>query len=114
MTQAGKTPHFLWAKVINTTNYLVNQSPTRANLGTTPFEKFTSKALDLSHLKVFGSLAYVHVDKEEKKNWMQRPSKQHSLGMIQKQKALGVIVLCYRKSLCLEMSSLMSTNLVIE
>jgi hypothetical protein len=38
-----------------------------ANLGTTPFEKFTSKALDLNHLKVFGSLAYVHVDKEERK-----------------------------------------------
>ncbi len=67
MNQTSKAPHFLWAKVVNTTNYLVNQLPIRVNLGTTPFEKFTGKTLDLSHLKVFGNLAYVHVDKEGEK-----------------------------------------------
>jgi len=40
--------------------------PTRAN-SETPFERFIGKTLDFSHLKVFGSLTYVHVDKEEKK-----------------------------------------------
>jgi hypothetical protein len=64
------------------------------NSGTTPSERFIGKTFDLNHLKVFGSLAYVHVDKEGKKNWMQRPSKQHSLVVTKKQKALGVIVFC--------------------
>ncbi len=39
--------------------------PTRAN-SKTPFERFIGKTHDFNHLKVFGSLAYVHVDKEEK------------------------------------------------
>ncbi len=66
MIQVSKAPHFLWVEAVNIANYLVNWSPTRANLGTTPFERLTSKTPNLNHLKVFGNLAYIHVDKEEK------------------------------------------------
>ncbi len=34
--------------------------------GMTPKEKFTSKKLDVSHLKVFGCIAYVHVLDEKR------------------------------------------------
>ena len=39
----------------------MNRTPTAAIHGTTPEEKFTGKKPDLSHLKVFGCLAYVHI-----------------------------------------------------
>jgi hypothetical protein len=42
----------------------VNCSPTRANQGQTPEEKFSKVKLDLSSLKVFGCLSYVHLRKE--------------------------------------------------
>ncbi|KAL3686253.1 hypothetical protein R1sor_004275 [Riccia sorocarpa] len=53
-------PTFLWAETLATANYLVNRSPTRANLGLTPEEKFTGKPPDLAHLKSFGCIVYVH------------------------------------------------------
>ncbi len=45
---------------------LIMLGPTKANLGTTAFEIFIGKTFNLGHLKIFGILAYVHVDKEEK------------------------------------------------
>ncbi|KAL2630159.1 hypothetical protein R1flu_014845 [Riccia fluitans] len=51
----------LWGEAASTACYLLNRSPTRANLGTTPYEKFKGLKPDLSHLWVFGSTAYVHI-----------------------------------------------------
>ena len=42
----------------------MNRTPTAAIHGMTPEEKFTGKKPDLSHLKVFGFLAYVHIPDE--------------------------------------------------
>ena len=42
----------------------MNRTPTTAIHGMTPEEKFTGKKPDLSHLKVFGCLAYVHIPDE--------------------------------------------------
>ena len=39
----------------------MNRTPTAVIHGMTPEEKFTGKKPDLSHLKVFGCLAYVHI-----------------------------------------------------
>jgi hypothetical protein len=44
----------------------MNQTSTMAVDGMTPKEKFTSKKLDVSHLKVFGCIAYVHVIDEKR------------------------------------------------
>ena len=39
----------------------MNRTPTRVVHGMTPKEQFTSKKLDVSHLRLFGCIAYVHV-----------------------------------------------------
>lgn len=51
---------FLWTKVINIANYLVNISPTRAYHGTTPKQRFlkTKPRVD--------ALAYLHIPKESR------------------------------------------------
>eukprot|EP00253_Pinus_taeda_P032217 PITA_32217 len=56
----------LWAKVMETTCYLVNRSPSSALEDMTPQEVRTGKKPSLSHMKVFGCDAYVHVPKEQR------------------------------------------------
>ena len=52
--------------MVETACYLVNRSPSSALEDKTPQEVWTSKKPSLSHLRVFGCDAYVHVPKEER------------------------------------------------
>jgi len=51
---------------VETTCYLVNRSPSSAFEDKTPQEVWTGKKPSLSHLRVFGCDAYVHVPKEKR------------------------------------------------
>jgi len=44
----------------------MNRTPTAVIHGMTLEKKFTGKKLDVSHLKVFGCIAYVHVPDEKR------------------------------------------------
>ena len=59
-------PAFLWTEVVNTANYLINRGPTRANHGKTPEQLYTKKIPDVSHLKTFGCICFVHVPQENR------------------------------------------------
>ncbi len=65
MLNEKNLPKYFWAIVIATTIYIMNQTPTAAVHGMTPKEKFTGKKPDVSHFKVFGCIAYVHVPDEK-------------------------------------------------
>jgi hypothetical protein len=56
----------LWAEAVGTACYLVNRSPLSMLDDKTPQEVWTSKEPSLTHLKVFGYDAYVHVPKENR------------------------------------------------
>jgi hypothetical protein len=56
----------LWAEVMVSACYLVNISPSSMLDDKTPQEVWTGKKSSLTHLKVFGCDAYVHVPKENK------------------------------------------------
>jgi hypothetical protein len=53
-----------WAEAVGTACYLVNRSPSSVLGDKTPQEVWTGKEPSLTHLKVFGCDAYVHVPKE--------------------------------------------------
>lgn len=55
-----------WAEAANTAVYLKNRSPTKAVMGTTPEEKWTSKKVNVAHLRVFGCVAYAADEKARK------------------------------------------------
>ena len=57
-----------WAEAVGTACYLVNRSPSSTLGDKTPQEVWTSKKPSLTHLKVFGYDAYVHVPKENMSN----------------------------------------------
>ena len=53
-------PHHYWAKAVMTIVYIMFRIPTiEAAHVVTPEEKYTGRKPDLSHLKVFGCIAYV-------------------------------------------------------
>jgi hypothetical protein len=61
-----KLPLFLWSEAVFTANYLINISPTSANSEITPKQIYLGKIPSVDHLKIFGSLAYVHISKEDR------------------------------------------------
>ncbi len=52
--------------MVATAVYIMNRTPTLAILGMTSEEKFISKKPNVSHLKMFGCIAYVHVPYEKR------------------------------------------------
>jgi hypothetical protein len=65
MLDAG-VPNYLWAEAAKTAVYLLNRSPTKANLGATPEERFTKQRPDLRHLRTFGCLTHLHIQKNQR------------------------------------------------
>jgi hypothetical protein len=66
MLNEKNLPNYFWAETIATAVYIMNRTPTVTVHGMTPEEKFTSKKPDVSHLRVFGCIVYVHVPKEKR------------------------------------------------
>ena len=57
-------PHFYWTEAVNTAVYIMNRTPTAAVHNVMPKEKYIGTKPNLSHVKVFGCIAYVHVPDE--------------------------------------------------
>jgi transposase InsO family protein len=55
----------LWMEIAKTVVYLKNRSPTSA-LSITPYEAWFGTKPDLSHLRITGSPAYVHIPEEKR------------------------------------------------
>ena len=53
----------LWIELASTIIYLTNCSPT-STIATTLYQLWRGRKPDLSHLKIIGSMVYVHVLKE--------------------------------------------------
>ena len=66
MLNDAKLPFRLWAEAAVTACYIRNRSPV-SNMHKTPWELFYNSKPDVSHMRAFGSRAYVHVPKELRK-----------------------------------------------
>jgi hypothetical protein len=56
-----------WAEAINCENYIVNHTPTKALKNITPKESWTKIKPNVSHFRVFGSIAWAHIPDEKRK-----------------------------------------------
>jgi hypothetical protein len=65
LSGAGLAQEF-WAEAIDIAKYLVNMSPSSTLVDSTPHEVWSGNKPSLSHLKVFGYDAFVHVPKEKR------------------------------------------------
>ncbi|KAK3040684.1 hypothetical protein RJ639_028380 [Escallonia herrerae] len=56
-----------WGAAVDIAVYLINRSPASALNGGIPKEEWSCKLVNYSFLRVFGCIAYAHIDKEERK-----------------------------------------------
>ncbi|KAJ9542648.1 hypothetical protein OSB04_029154 [Centaurea solstitialis] len=61
MMTASKLPKEFWAEGVATAVYLLNISPTKAVMNRTPYEAWKGRKPRVSHLRIFGCIAYALV-----------------------------------------------------
>ena len=66
MLYHAKLPLKFWAEAVQTAVYLRNRSPTVAVQHKTPYECWHNSKPDVSNMKVFGSMCYVHIPETER------------------------------------------------
>ncbi|KAE8692869.1 Detected protein of unknown function [Hibiscus syriacus] len=62
----ARLPKLLWVEAINTAAYLINCGPLVPLDGGIPEEVWSKKEINLSHLRMFGCISYVHIDSAER------------------------------------------------
>jgi hypothetical protein len=86
MLNEKNLPNYFWAEAVATTVYIMNRTPTAVVHGMTPEEKFIGKKPNVSHLRVFGCIAYVHVPNEKRSKLDPKVEKCIFIGYSSKQK----------------------------
>ncbi|KAG6501037.1 hypothetical protein ZIOFF_040903 [Zingiber officinale] len=61
MMKAKSMPKEFWAEVVSCVVHVLNRCPSRSIQKNTPYELWSGKKPNISHLKVFGCVAYAHV-----------------------------------------------------
>lgn len=87
---AAGLPKVFWAEAVATVAYLINRSPTRGH-GKTPEEVWTGVQPDLSHLRVFGCKALMHVPKKFRKKWDPKSTEMIFVGYCENTKGYRLI-----------------------
>ena len=83
-------PKFLWAEACNMTVYVQNRNPHRALGKITPERAFTKKTPEVSHFRIFGSLAYCRIPEEKRKKLDQTAEKGYLVGYSENAKAYRI------------------------
>ncbi|KAL0398406.1 UNVERIFIED_CONTAM: putative mitochondrial protein [Sesamum radiatum] len=65
MLQGEHLPKAFWAEAVYTAVYLLNRCPTKAVQNMTPIEAWSGRKPSAKHLRVFGSICYVHSNREK-------------------------------------------------
>lgn len=65
MLKSKNLPNQFWAEAIHTAVYLLNISPTRAVIGQTPVEAWKGRKPWVSHLRIFGCIAYALINSQQ-------------------------------------------------
>ena len=80
MLSQSNMPMEFWAEAVNTAVYLRNRSPTTSLNAITPYEALFNCKPDVSHLRVFGCRAFVHIPKEQRKKFEEKSRKSVFVG----------------------------------
>lgn len=87
-----------WAEAINTAAYIVNRSPCRV-LDKTPEEVWSGKCPDLSHLRVFGCKAMMHIPKQKRRKFDPKSCQCIMLGYSEQSKAYRLFDVANKKTI---------------
>ena len=85
-------PMTLWEDVASTLVYVHNRSPHRVFENKTLEEAFTGVKLDVSHLRIFGCLVYIHVLNEKRSKLEPSGKKETFVGYSETSKAYQIYI----------------------
>ena len=74
LMEAGLPPQF-WLECLMSIIYTLNRCPTSALKGMTPYEAAYKRKPNVSNLRVWGCVAYVHIQKDKRKQFQPRMEK---------------------------------------
>jgi hypothetical protein len=97
MLNEKNLPNDFWAEAVVITVYIMNRTPTTVVHGMTPEEKFISKKPNVSHLIVFGCIAYVHIPDDKRSKLDPNAEKCIFIGYSLEQKRYRCFNPCTRK-----------------
>lgn len=86
MLAASDLPRNLWGEAVRTAAHIRNRIPLVRLNGKTPLEIWSGKKLDVSHLRIFGSRAYMHIDETQRKKLDNKSKKMVLVGYVPGQK----------------------------
>jgi hypothetical protein len=86
MLNEKNLPNYFWVEAVVTIVYIMNRTPIAIVHGMTHEEKFTGKKPDVSHFRVFGCIAYVHVLEEKRSKLDPKAEKCIFIGYFSEQK----------------------------
>ncbi|KAL0430353.1 UNVERIFIED_CONTAM: Retrovirus-related Pol polyprotein from transposon TNT 1-94 [Sesamum radiatum] len=79
MLQEKHLPKAFWAEAVYTAVYLLlNRCPTKAVQNMTPIEAWSGRKPSAKHLRVFGSICYVHIPTEKRHKLEEKQKKESS------------------------------------
>ncbi|PNX62607.1 equilibrative nucleoside transporter 3-like protein, partial [Trifolium pratense] len=87
MISARKVPKSFWPEAVNWATYLMNRSPTFSVKDMTPEEAWSGRKPSVSHFRVFGCLAHVHIPDSQRKKLDSKSKKCVLLGVSDVSKA---------------------------
>lgn len=87
MLAAANLPRSLWNEAVRTAAHIRNRVPLARLNGKTPFEAWTGEKPDVSHLHIFGSRAYMHIDETQRKKLENKSKEMVFVGYALGQKA---------------------------
>ena len=87
MLHCKKLPKSFWAEAVACAVYILNRCPIKSVRDKTPQEAWSGKKPNLSHLKVFGCIAYAHVPDQLRKKLDDKAEKCIFVGYSEETKA---------------------------
>jgi hypothetical protein len=80
----SRLPRSYWGAAVSNFTYTRNMLPTASNPHVSPFEMFYGIKPDVSHLRTFGCVAYIHIPKQKRRGaWVPRARKVVFIGYAQ-------------------------------
>ena len=86
MLKTKNMPKEFWAEVVTCAVYLSNRCSTKSLFEQTPQEAWNGRKPNVSHLRVFGSIGYVHVPDQERSKLDDKSKKHIFFGYDQRSK----------------------------
>lgn len=80
MLYAKDIPMNLWAEAVDCAVYLLNRSSSSQTIDVSPYELWFNQRPNLNHIRIFGSVGYVHIPNEKRKKLDKKSTKMMLVG----------------------------------